>query len=419
MSFRFIGRTGTFVLSLLAFAIAASAQESIRPSSTGEQAARFRTPTDLPLRYNMKAGPLLFDASTALDVEFNDNVGISEKDRESDLILRPVLRIDSLWRMTQLNTLRLTVGVGYSKYLDHGDLDTKSVLLEPGSELAFDIYVGDFLRLNIHDRFAIVQNPVDEISISNASRFDRFQNQAGITATADLNDLQLVLGYDHFTYSTFDDKFDFLDRSEEQVFGSASVQLSDALTVGVDSSAAWWDYESDYNNNGWTLSAGPFVEAVLSPYSRLRVSGGYQMMDFDDNGTSGDVDNSNGWYATAALAQRLNQYWSHSISVGHETRLGLAVNFAEYTFARYVAAWRVNTRTTASIDGFVEKADESGTEVQGSEDAFRWGAGVGITRRLGENVTLGLRYRFVDKDSDLPLRSYYQNIGVLSIGWDF
>lgn len=373
----------------------------------------------MPLRYNMKVGPVLFDASTALDVEFNDNVGISEENRESDLILRPVLRLDSQWRMTQLNTLRFTLGIGYSKYIDHGDLDTKSLLLEPGSEISFDLYVGDFLRLNFHDRFAIVQNPVDEIALSNATRFDRFQNTAGVTAIADLNDLQLVLGYDHFTYSTFDDKFDFLDRREEQVFGSASLQLSPALIAGIDASAAWWDYESDYNNNGWSLSAGPFVEAVLSPYSRLRVSGGYQMMAFDGNGESGDDDDSNGWYATAALAQRLNQYWSHSVSVGHETRLGLAVNFSEYTFARYVASWRMNTRTTAAFDAFVEKADESGTEVQGSEDAFRWGAGVGVTRRLGENVTVGLRYRFVDKDSDLPLRSYYQNIGVLSIGWDF
>ncbi len=367
----------------------------------------------------MKLGPVIFDASTSLEVEFNDNVGISENDRESDVIVRPMLRIESLWRASQVNTVRLALGIGYSKYLDHSDLDTNSVLLDPGSELAFDIYVSDFLRLNIHDRFSIVQNPVDEIALSNTDRFDRFQNAAGITAFADLNDLQIVLGYDHFDYRSLDDKYEFLDRREEQLFTSVSTKLSDAFTVGIDGSFAWIHYLSDYNNNGTTWSAGPFVEAVLSPYTRLRISGGYQGMNFDGNGTSGDTDDSNSWYANAALAQRLNQYVSHSISVGHETRVGLAVNFADYTFARYVATWRVNTRTNASIEGFVEDANESGTDLQGTEHAFRWGAGASVSRRIGENITVALRYRFTDKDSDLPLRSYYQNIGSLHVGWDF
>jgi opacity protein-like surface antigen len=285
--------------------------------------------------------------------------------------------------------------------------------------LSFDIYVGDFLRLNIHDRFAIVQNPVDEIALANTARFDRFQNAAGITAFFDLNDLQIVLGYDHFDYRTFDDKFDFIDRREEQLFTSVSTRLSDALTVGIDGSFAWVDHITDFNNDGTTWSAGPFVEAQLSPYSRLRVAGGYQGMDWDGSGENGDTDDYGGWYANAALSQRLNRYWSHVVSVGHESRVGLAVNFAEYTFARYVATWQVNTRTAASFDAFVEDANESGTDEQFSERAFRWGIGAGISRRLGENLSVALHYRFVDKDSDLPLRSYYQNIGLLQVGWDF
>lgn len=367
----------------------------------------------------MKVGPVVFDASMATEVEFNDNVGISENNRESDFIFRPMLRLDSQWRVSRLNTIHLNFGLGYSKYLDHSDLDTKSLLVDPGSELAFDIYVGDFLRLNFHDRFAIVQNPVDEINLSNAKRFDRLQNTAGVTAISDLNDLQLVLGYDHFDYRSFDDEFDYLDRREEQVFASAALKLSDAVTVGVDAHGALVNYLTDYNNNGVTYGAGPFLEVTLSPYTRLRVAAGYQGMDFDGNGESGDNSDYNGWYGTAAITQRLNQYWSHTVSVGHEARLGLAVNFAEYSFARYVANWRVNTRTNADVETFLEDANESGTSAQNSEHAFRWGVGASVSRRLGDNLTVALRYRFVNKDSDLELRSYYQNVGVLSVNYDF
>jgi len=407
------------VFVALMASVAGYGQESIRPSGTGALSAAMRKPTDLPLHYNMKLGPATFDASLALEVEFNDNVGISENNRESDLILRPSLKVDSMWRMSRLNTLHFALGVGFAAYTNHSDLNSRSVLLDPGSEIAFDIYVGDVLRLNIHDRFAIVQNPVDEVTVSNTARFDRLQNSIGVTAFWDLNDLQLVLGYDHFDYHTFDDKFDFLDRREEQLFGSAALLLSDALTVGVDASGALVYYQTDYNNTGITWTAGPFVEAALSAYTKVRLSAGYQGMSFDGDGTSGDSTDYNGWYATAAIAQRLNQYWSHSLSIGHEARLGLSVNFAEYTFARYIADWRLNARTNAGFEAFIEDANESGDGELLSEHAFRWGAGLSLSRRLGNSVSVSLRYRFVDKDSDLPLRSYYQNIGLLNVVWDF
>lgn len=408
-----------WVMLPLALQAVCEGQESIRPSSTGAQAAAMRKPTDLPLHYNMKLGPATFDASLGLEVEFNDNVGISETNRESDLIFRPTLRVDSMWRVSRLNTLHFAFGLGYAAYASHSDLNSRSILLDPGSEISFDIYIGDALRVNLHDRFAIVQNPVDEITLSNAARFDRLQNALGVTAFWDLNDLQIVLGYDHFDYRTFDDQFDFLDRREEQVFGSIAARWSDAMTIGLDATAALVHYQTDYNNNGTTWTAGPFLEAVLSPYTRLRVSGGYQGMAFDGGGTSGDTTDFNGWYATVAIAQRLNQYWSHSLSIGHEARLGLSVNFAEYTFVRYVADWRINSRLNAGIEAFAEDANESGDGELLSEHAFRWGIGASVSRRLGNNVNLSLRYRFVDKDSDLPLRSYYQNIGLLNVMWDF
>ena len=404
---------------LLILVSKSEAQESIRPSSTGSQAAAARRPTETSLNYNLKVGPATFDASTALDIEFNDNVGLSEKNRESDVIFRPTLRIDSRWQATQLNTLRLTLGIGFAKYAEHSDLDTRSLLLDPGSEIAFDLYIGNNLRLNLHDRFDIVQNPIDEPSLSNTARFDRFQNAAGLTAYWDFNDLDFVLGYDHYDYRTLGDGFDFLDRREEQIFASSSLVLSDALTAGIDTNLAFIDYISAFNNDGVTWSGGPFLEAMLSPFTRLRVGAGYQSMMFDGGGLSGDGSDYSGWYANLTLAQRLTQHFSHSISAGKESRLGLSVNFAEYTYARYAADWRMNSRMTIGAETFLEDVNESGTRDQFSEEAFRWGVGASLSWRLGNRVTLGVRYRYVNKDSDLLLRSYYQNVGIVTINYDF
>jgi len=404
---------------LLLFGLAAVAQESIRPSNTGSQASEARKGAPSSGNYFLKAGPVNFSASAMLGVEYNDNIGLSQDHRQSDLILRPTVEIDSVWQVTTLNALRFNIGIGYADYTGHSDLNTRSILLDPGSQIAFDIYVGGVLKLTFHDRFAILQNPIDEPNLSNTARFDRFQNSAGLTALFDFNDLKVVLGYDHFDYHAFSSEFDFLNRSEEQMFASASVQLSDAIIVGVDGHTSLINYQTGFNNDGTGWGAGPFLEATLSNYTTLRVSGGFQGMNFDHKGASGDTSDFSGWYGNVTVAQRLNQYWSHSLSAGHEARLGLEVNFSEYTYARYLAQWQINPRLSASIEGFVESANESGTSVQNSEDAFRWGGGVSLAWRLGNKVSVDLGYHYVKKNSDLVLRDYYQNIGTLALKYQF
>jgi hypothetical protein len=395
------------------------AQESIRPSETGSLASGARKPSESTGNYFLKAGPIDFSASATVEVEYNDNVGLADKDRLNDLIVRPAVEIDSAWRVTSLNTLRFNIGIAYAEYTQHRNLDTRTILLDPGSQIAFDVYIGGILKLTFHDRFAILQNPIDEPNLSNTARFDRFQNAAGVTALLDFNDLKIVLGYDHFNYRTFGSDFDFLDRQEEQFLASAALRVGDAISVGVDGSAALVHYRINFNNDGTTWSAGPFMEATLSSYTTVRLAGGYQAMNFDQTGTNGDTTNLGGWYGNVTVAQRLNQYWSHSLSAGHEARLGLEVNFSQYTYARYLAQWQINPRLTASLEGFVEQANESGTAAQNSEDAFRWGASASFAWRLGNKMSLTLGYQYVNKNSNLPLRDYYQNVGTLAVKYDF
>ena len=415
------GRVNSAILLILAaFAVqSASAQESIRPSSTGSTAADARQQTETDGVYNVKLGPVGVNVTGSMEIEGTDNVGLTQTNRQGDLILTPGIQFDSQWKVTELNSLHLNLGLDYSKYLEHSNLSTRSVLLAPGSQIAFNMYLGGFVRLTFHDQFAILQNPVDEPTLSNVARFDRFQNSAGLTALVDLNDLKLVLGYDHFDFRSLDSQFDTLNRNEEQSFASASLTLSDAVTAGVDGSFALVNYLVNYNNNGTTWTAGPFVEATLSPYTKLRLSGGYQSMHFDGNGTSGDLTNLGGWYGSLSAAQRLNQYWSHSLTLGREARLGLDVNFTEYTYARYQASWRVNTRMNAGFEAFYENADQSGTALQDSENSHRLGGGFSLSWKLGNKLALSLRYQYVKKVSDLDLRSYYQNVGTLTLHYDF
>ena len=77
-----------------------------------------------------------------MGIEFNDNIALSETNRQSDFIFRPVLNIDSEWRISDLNTLRFNIGISYAKYFSHSEFDTKGVLISPTSELALTFFLG-------------------------------------------------------------------------------------------------------------------------------------------------------------------------------------------------------------------------------------------------------------------------------------
>ncbi len=408
-----------FSLACLA-GIGAHAQESIRPSAISSLAADARQDQLSKLRGDfMRFGPVKVDASAQMELELNDNVGLSEFNRQDDLIFRPRVNMDSEWQVTRLNTIRLGLSLGYAKYLNNPHLDTQTLLIDPGTQFAFDIFIGEHLRLNIHDRITIAQNPIDEATLSNVQRFARLQNAAGLTAFIRYPEWDFVIGYDHFIYHTLSSEFNYLDRSEEQIFASARRRVSDALGIGIEGSAALVNYSDRVSNDATTWTAGAFADATLSQYTKLRLSAGYQSMTFDHSGTSTDRSNFASWYANLSAAQRITQYLSHTLSVGREARLGLGVNFTDYVFARYSAIWRMNDIMTWNFDAFIEDARDSGAVATSAEHAFRWGGGAGLTFRISSRTSLGLRYNYVDKDSNLPLRSYTQNSGILSISHQF
>ncbi len=160
---------------LLFLAPAVRAQEAVRPSLAGEAAAEARRQSIEQIPYNLLAGPVRFLFSVTTGIEYNDNINLAETNKQDDIIIRPQFNIDAIWPVTQLNTLRLDLGLGYSFYLDHPNADTNGVLISPGSQLAFDIFVQDF-RINMHDRFSLQQDPVAELQLSNVVDYGRFEN---------------------------------------------------------------------------------------------------------------------------------------------------------------------------------------------------------------------------------------------------
>lgn len=384
----------------------ALAQDAVRPSLAGEEAAEARRLDIEHIPYNLMTGAIKYRISATLGFEYNDNINLSENSPESDFIIHPQVTINALWPVTQLNTLRLDIGLGYAFYLDHSSQDTNGVLLAPGSQLALDVFVGDF-RINFHDRFSLQQDPISELQVSNVIDYGRFENYAGVSVLWDLNKAVATLGYDHYLYISTNSDFDYLNRNAEALVGSLAFTLNNTTGVGLESTFVHTYYDQNVLNDSNAVTAGAFLETQLTNYMKVRVAGGYQMINFDNTGSVFDSKDVNDYYANILVSHRLNAYITQTLAAGHESQLGVNSNFITLNYVRYTATWNIIRNTLLSTEAFYEDADDSGGFID--EHLHRYGGAITIGYQLTPHVTLGLRYQFTEKDSDVPFRGYTQN----------
>lgn len=425
-----------FVL-ILSFTPIVHGQDAVRPSLAGEEAAEARRQSIDKIPYNLQLGPMKLRFNATLGFEYNDNVNLSEDrtaivqtpfgpvqlstQKESDFIIRPMITMNALWPITQLNTFRLDLGIGYAFYLDHSKYNTNGVLVNPGSQLAFDIFVGDF-RINLHDRFSLEQDPVTEITLSNVADYGRFQNTAGVSVLWDLNAAVVTFGYDHYNFIATNSDFEYLDRNADILNGSIAFTPNATTSVGLEGAFVNTYYDEHVLNDSMAYSAGLFLETQLTNYLKIRVAGGYQHIDFDNNGLVNDLHDLDDYYANLLISHRVNSVLTHSIAAGHETQLGVNSNFTTLNYVRYTANWNIFYHTLLSTEFFYEEGNDSGGSPLFigqpgvllfnpflAEHIHRYGGALTLGYQLTQHVTLGLRYQYTQKDSDLPLRDYRQN----------
>src|SRR6266576_3087861 len=355
-----------FVTSMLVATAGVYAQDAVRPSLAGQEASDAREQDVSRIPYNLLLGPVRFRVGATVGVEYNDHINYADDGTavipnpigpgfitisahpQDDVIVTPNLTLDMIWPITQLNTLRLDLGIGYSFYLDHSKYNTDTILIAPKSQIAFDIFVGDF-RINIHDRMQLQQDPIQEGALSNVVNYGRFENTAGLSVLWDLNKLLLQVGYDHYNFVSTTNTFDYLNRNSEIVQGSASFIVNPTITVGAEGNAVFTRYDQSVLSDNKDYSVGGFVELALTNNLKVRAAGGYQWIDFDQNFVTfffvpfainfPDHKNSADYYANILISHRFNAQISQTLSAGHETQLGVESNYITLNYIRHAVTW--------------------------------------------------------------------------------
>ncbi len=235
----------------------AAAQDAVRPSIAGAEVSAARAqPVFIPENYNLKIGQVQLKLGGSVTAEYNDNINLVRKGQLSDFIISPALTLDAALPITKLNTFHLTLGVGFSKYLEHSAYDTQAITVTPNSQLSYDIYIGGSVRLTLKDQFSLTQDPTTQASLNNVVNFQIFQNDVGATAVWDLNKLILTLGYSHLTEISLTSAFSYLNNNAEVLQSSVAVPLTEAIQVGLDVDGSYTQYEQNVNRAGRTTMRG-------------------------------------------------------------------------------------------------------------------------------------------------------------------
>jgi hypothetical protein len=394
-----------------------------RESLAGEHAAQELRRALTNEDYNIHVGDLRFQSQARLSAAYTDNVFLSGTDKKDDFIISPEIDLAALLPIGHFNSLRLSVGLGYEWFAKNHTLNSDVPLVNPDSELAFYLLVGDF-RIKVHDKFTYQQtlafdeqvaNQVRFYNFNDVARFDRFNNFAGTTIDWDLNKVILTGSYDHENFISTTERFEYLNRASELFGLTGNYLLGDRTKTGLEGVGSYNNFDTEtILNDNWRGRVGPFAAVKLPKGIVLRAGGGYELARFDS--TAGPGNNYSDYYLYGRLSQE-TKWFTHSIGAGHETLPGDNANNLRTTYVRYSISTDVVRNTTIEGYGSVNFSREFGGGFEEKYDNYVAGCVLGY--QFHKYWRAGLAYEFFYKDSEFSDRTFHRNLVSVDLAFKF
>jgi hypothetical protein len=388
--------------------------EDLRAGETGAEALKRSIAAE---EYDLKWGPVRFQTQAGVNLAYTDNVFYSDINRSEDFVVIPEIDLKASWPITDLNLLRFSLGLGYEWYLNNTELNSDRPLINPNSELVFNVFVGDF-RIKAKEKFSYEESLFYNslggsdrfFNFTDVGKFSRWDNRAGLDVVWDLNKAILSAGYDHENFVSVTARFDYLDRASDWFATSAALRLGDKVQAGLEGRASHHDYEQETTlNDNWRARGGPFIEFTSEQKISLRAGGGFDTAQFGSGGA--DNNDFEDYYAYASARQE-TRLFTHALTASRDTQLGDNANNLRLTQVRYSISSPIVRNVELGANVSANLAEEFGGAYK--EEFTYYRAGVGVRYQFHKHWHTGLDYEFLIKDSDLPLHDFYRN----RISWE-
>ena len=368
------------------------------------------------------------DLISYASLEYNDNINASGVQPLGDFILKIGINFRAEWPVFKKNSLDLNFDLGYTKYFSHPELDSNNSFLDisPDSGVQYCMKMGQF-TIGLSDHLSFDADPTDSLVVDpltenvefNILQYNRFTNNGALNVDWELNrDTNLNFGYRREDILPLDSQFDFSRRTSNIVHSGVVHSVASNLRVGVDVTNTKTTYEVNFQNNSQGSRYGTFVDWGVTDYINLLVNLGWNSILFDNTGTNNDDTDVSGLNGEILLRHEFNRNFSHALAYYRRNNLGLISNSQLENRVQYSFNWSPFARTTVTGLASLERGTDSGGLSPESFDRSILQINYGANFK-NYPINWNLEYRYTEKTSNIPTRSYHQTRFEFSIKYDF
>jgi hypothetical protein len=376
--------------------------------------------TPEPARYNLKFGKLEARLRTSMQIEANDNIGLSATNRSGDVSFNPFAEVGFVYPISEIQLMEMNFGLGYKWYWFHPSVSR--ITIDPKTRLDYRLRLLHPVEMRAYDTFSIVSDPTTRPDLSgpanNLEDFDLLTETIGVLLNYEpASDFRIAAGVSYSISRSLTENFTALDLNTYTFSLGAYYRVSPRLTVGLGASYALNYFSTNYKSTAESYTIGPTVIFRPSQFIYVDASVGYTTMHIDQTGLDGDNSQPGGSIgATLQVIHKINTILSQDVNLSNGLLLGLENNFNQIFSAQYGLTGRFRAGMSLRSSFTYSKVQTSGP--LGGEAAqylFYIGTGRQITRLWSGN----LGYAFALKDSSNANQGYMQNRLTLDITREF
>ncbi len=304
--------------------------------------------------YNLKFGDTTLQFTSAVAMVYSDNALQSGAGFNSDdFTVTPSLGIEMDARLTDNNSIRINVGVGYRYSMNYSQLN--SLYIAPRSTIDYRIRIGDVL-ITLYDQLSTSADTYQRVDLRNRGTaagvdFSRISNQSGISTAYSLaRETSIIAGYSFGLDRGLNDAYSYYNSNSHNFNAALYQRLNTKLTVGLAASYNINEFlearSSLSNSTGW--SAGPLVSYHPTDWINFSASVRYQSISYEKIGGISAASNPGSATFDVSAQQRLTRYLSHQLSAGRSFNNSLSSAQMESLSATYGMTWLVNRKVSLS-----------------------------------------------------------------------
>lgn len=401
----------------------------------------YRAPRTMPReRYNLRMGLVTANFFTSLNTTYVDNIfgAPSGAPRESDLSLFPMIGMSLQLPVSQRQSLRIDLGVGYRYSIDHPELN--ALTFAPSSSIDYRLIVGDVL-ITFFDRVSSASVPPPQIAGAaggSAIDFARIDNALGVSASWMLDRYTSLSGSYQFQLGRgLNDEFSLMDLDAHSFSAAVFRQLHPYWTAGLAAGYTLTSFPGGIQNGSTAWNVGPVLAFQPSQFLNFSVSVGYSSATFDQSGTIQDTSTFGGLTYSGTVAHQITRQLTHSLSYNSGINNGIGSNFAETTGVNYGINWAFHPRTALHAGLSWTQFEQSGSQSafliipgsqgptavpiiirsnqKGSTIQFTTGTSLQLSRKLSSGVS----YAYMKQSTDGGGQAFDQHTVTLTLSYSF